>query len=116
MFRITMLLLAFLVSFVANGHHSVSAFYDYENASQLEGTLMNVDWVNPHIRFTLETVDDSGAPEVWAVESGSVNMLERQGVGRGDVTVGDRIRISGHLGRNGTRRLELDRESLEILS
>ncbi len=43
MFRITMLLLAFLVSFVANGHHSVSAFYDYENASQLEGALTNVD-------------------------------------------------------------------------
>jgi len=31
------------------------------------------------------------------------------------IEVGDNIRVSGQLGRNGIRRLNLDRDSLQIL-
>ena len=46
-----------LASFAAYGHHSISAFYDYETPTQLEGMVTAIDWVNPHVRFTLETLD-----------------------------------------------------------
>ena len=101
--RLRFLLGALLTSFAANGHHSVSAFYDYENPSQLEGIVTNIDWVNPHVRLTLETLDDNNVREVWALESGSVNMLERQGVTRGVVTVGDRITVAGYASRYGRK-------------
>jgi len=94
---------ALLVSCAAHGHHSISAFYDYETPTQLEGTVTAIDWVNPHVRFTLETLDGTGEPELWALESGSVNMLERQGVARSVVAVGDRITVAGYVSRHGRK-------------
>ena len=36
---------ALLASGAAYGHHSISAFYDYETPTQLEGTVTAVSWV-----------------------------------------------------------------------
>lgn len=103
--RLCILSGALLTSFAANGHHSISAFYDYETPNELVGTVTNIDWVNPHVRLTLETVSDNNTPEVWALESGSVNMLERQGVARGVVAVGDRITVAGYVSRYGRKEM-----------
>ena len=64
----------------------------------------------------MEIVNDDGVTELWDIESSDLSNMVSSGWTRETVEVGDRIRISGHLGRNGTRRLELDRESLDILS
>ena len=93
------------MSWAASAHHSVSAFYDNDTISQLTGTIGSVDWINPHVRFTLEVLNDDNEREVWALESGSVNMLERHGVGRDKLAVGNRVTVVGHLSRYGRKEM-----------
>jgi len=92
-----------LVSLATSAHHSIGAFYDYDNPRELEGTITDIRWINPHVRFTLETVNDNGDIESWQLELGSVNMLERQGVLRSVVEIGDRIAVAGYASRHGRK-------------
>lgn len=91
---IAILLGGLLMTYAAGAHHSVAAFYDSDTASELSGTITSIDWINPHVRFTLET-----GGEIWALESGSVNMLERHDVGRGELAVGNEVTVVGHFSK-----------------
>lgn len=90
-----------LTSSGAYAHHSVGVFYESESSSELSGTVTSVNWINPHIRFTLESVSDDNATEAWTVESGSVNMLERNGIRRDQIKVGAEITVVGRPSRLG---------------
>jgi hypothetical protein len=79
----------------AVAHHS-TAFYAQETI-ELEGELVRVDWVNPHVRLVLETIEPGGAEKRWQMESSSISTLERRGVTRELFRVGDRIRVAGHV-------------------
>ena len=101
---------------VAQGHHAISATYDEDSRGTIEGVVVEVFWANPHVHYYMEVVNDQGATELWDVETGNLIGLARTGWTQDTIEVGDHIRISGQLGRNGTKRLNLDRDSLEILS
>jgi hypothetical protein len=100
----------------AAAHHAISANYDEGSFGTIEGVVVEVFWANPHVHYYLEVVDNDGATELWDVETGNLIGLGRAGWTKETIEVGDHIRISGQLGRNGTKRLNLDRESLEILN
>ena len=110
-----MLGIAGLSANLAQGHHALSANYDIDRIGTIEGVVVEVFWANPHIHYYMEIVNDDGVTELWDIESSNLSNMVRSGWTRETVEVGDRIHISGRLGRNGTRRLELDRESLDIL-
>ena len=103
MIRISIFLGVLLASVAANGHHSVAAFYDYENPSELHGTVTSIRWINPHVRFTVETQVDETESEIWTLETGSINMLQRQGVNPGIIEVGDQITVAGYKSRHGRK-------------
>jgi len=94
-------LLITCLPFTASSHHSVRAFYDDQTTRQIQGTITSLRWINPHIRFELERVNENGQTEVWDVESGSVNFLERDGVGRDDVSIGETVTVAGYTSRHG---------------
>lgn len=75
-------------------HHSFSHFYDV--FTQMEGTLIEVKWKNPHVSFMVETVDVNGEAKLWEMETGTIYMIGRAGVTRDLFTEGDRIRVAGH--------------------
>ena len=112
---ITLMGIACLTSNPAQGHHALSANYDTDSVGTIEGVVVEVFWANPHIHYYLEVVNDDGATELWDIESSNLSNMVRSGWSKETVQVSDRIRVSGHLGRGGIRRLELDRESLEML-
>ena len=89
------------MSLTANAHHSFGAFYDMSEVVELEGEITSVFWRNPHIRFTLDVADESGAVATWEMEAGSVNTLERYGVGEDVIRVGANIRVWGPASRHG---------------
>lgn len=99
----------------AQAHHALAANYDVDKIGTIEGVVVEVFWANPHIHYYMEVENDNGQTELWDIESSNLASMLRSGWSKNTVQVGDRIRISGHLGRNGSRRLELDRESLEKL-
>ena len=105
MIRISNFFGVLLTSVAANGHHSVGAFYDYENPSELYGTVTSIRWINPHVRFTVETQIDENELEIWTMETGSINMLQRQGVNPGIIEVGDQITVAGYKSRHGLKEM-----------
>ena len=100
-----------LASVAAHAHHSISAVYDGSRQQRLEAVVAEFQFVNPH-PFVIVTVDANGAEESWRLEMD--NRSELQGVGMSAETLkpGDRVVVTGSLGRNEPRTLyirQLDR-------
>ena len=112
---LTLISVASLGSGPARAHHALSANYDTETVGTIEGVVVEVFWANPHIHYYMEVANADGMTELWDIESSNLGSMISSGWTKDTVKTGDRIRISGHLGRGGTRRLELDKDSLEIL-
>ena len=100
-----------LASVAAHAHHSISAVYDGSRQQRLEAVVAEFQFVNPH-PFVIVTVDANGAEESWRLEMD--NRGELQGVGMSAETLkpGDRVVVTGSVGRNEPRTLyirQLDR-------
>ncbi len=95
----------FFVPFTAFGHHSIGATFDSDNTIELEGEITRVLWRNPHVRFTISAVDESGQEVLWEVESQSVSTLRRKNVTNVLVAVGDRVRVAGNPSRRSVNEI-----------
>jgi hypothetical protein len=79
----------------ATAHHSRSHFSD--EISVIEGTLVAVHWVNPHVGFTVDIPTDAGEVERWRIEGVSnLGGMRRDGVPAERFTIGERIRFAGN--------------------
>lgn len=87
--------------FAALAHHSFGAFYEMGEGIEVEGEITSVFWRNPHIRFTMDVTNDDRSVSTWDMEAGSVNTLERHGVGQDVITVGTNLRAWGPASRHG---------------
>jgi hypothetical protein len=58
-------------------HHSASMFDD-EKVVELNGTIKEVQWTNPHVWIQV-IVDTNGQKTDWSIEGGSPNTLSRNG-------------------------------------
>ena len=58
-------------------HHS-AAMFDDEKVVELNGTIKEVQWTNPHIWIQV-IVDNNGQKTDWSIEGGSPNTLSRNG-------------------------------------
>ena len=104
-----------LVSPTVVGHHAYNANYIEERGS-VEGTVVEVFWGNPHVHYYLEVLQDDGVTRVWDVESENLGVMARAGWTSETLEIGDLVRVSGRLGREGRSKLALDLESVEFLN
>lgn len=100
-----------LASLAAQAHHSIAAVYDSTREQRLEGVVAEFQFVNPH-PFVIVTVHAEGAEASWRLEMD--NRYELAQVGMTDKTLrpGDRVVVTGSLGRIEPRTLyirQLDR-------
>ncbi len=102
---ITVTLAFSIVSWPALGHHSVVAFYDVNRTTEIEGTVTEIFWRNPHTGFTIEVVNSEGVVEEWVTEGSPTSALVRRGFTRDAVKVGDRVRYTGRASRRGERMI-----------
>jgi hypothetical protein len=54
---------ALLLGFVpcpADGHHSVSAWFDRNGRQEIEGVVTEIRWENPHVRFFMRAPTSNG--------------------------------------------------------
>ena len=58
-------------------HHS-GAMFDDEKVLELNGTIKEMQWANPHIWIQV-LVDANGQKTEWSIEGGSPNSLSRNG-------------------------------------
>ena len=83
----------------ATAHHGYGE-YDRSQLVALEGTLMRVQWANPHVLLMLQT--DRGE---YTVEWGSVVQLVRQGIKPVPVRAGDHLIITGSVNKNPEKKI-----------
>ncbi len=98
-YRVSAFLGVLLLPFTAFGHHSFAATFASDVITELEGEIIAVRWRNPHVGFTLKTVDDSGAEILWSMESHSLSIMRRMGLATAFIDVGDKVKVAGNIGR-----------------
>ena len=91
---------ALLVTASAYAHHSFTATYDENSEIQIEGTLVQFMFRNPHAWVHVMAPDEDGNMVRWGVEWGGAGQLSGQGVTRESLKAGDHVIITGNPGRN----------------
>ena len=86
-------LFAVFLALPAWAHHSHGAYVAGPNATHLEGTVKEVQLINPHSFIYLEVKNDKGETAMWALEATGPGGIERAGVKKGDVRAGDTIKV-----------------------
>lgn len=90
------------VSTPAIAHHSFAAEYDSAQPVKLTGTLTRVEWTNPHIWFYLDVKDDKGVVTTWGFSGGPPGVLQRRGIPKSVLKIGERIVVEGFRARDGS--------------
>ena len=85
----------------AAAHHS-TAIYDSENPIELSGTVVEWQFVNPHVFIVLEVTDAAtGQKKVWNLEGGNTAGLFRRGWTPNTLKPGDKILLTVRPLRSG---------------
>ena len=85
-------------------HHAFSAEFDADAPIHLEGTVVKMEWINPHAWVHVEITADSGAKEVWMVEGGTPNTLLRRGFTKNSLLPGTEIIVDGYQAKDGSNK------------
>jgi hypothetical protein len=83
-------------------HHSFAAEFDSTKPLNMKGTLLKLDWVNPHSWVHFEVTLPNGQKQVWRGETPSPNQLVRMGWAKSTIQPGDEILVSGFAAKDGT--------------
>ena len=62
----------------ATAHHSNSLYFDMSKAITLEGEVLRVEWINPHVLLFLQSQNEKGESETWILHGSSLGNALRQ--------------------------------------
>ncbi len=82
-------------------HHS-HANYESVASTQLEGTVKELRWTNPHTWIYLEVMDQ-GKPALWVLEGGSPAGVQRRGWKKEDVSPGETLKVKCNPLKDGSK-------------
>ncbi len=72
--------IALAMGTAADAHHAVNAQFDVTKSVVIKGTLVKVDWQNPHAWFWFDVTKADGTVERWGTETVGPNGLRRIGL------------------------------------
>ena len=93
-------------------HHAFAAEFDVNKVMQLEGTVVKMEWVNPHAWLTISVVNKEGKAEEWALEFGPPNLLFRKGYRRNTFLPDMKVKVVGFGSADGQRVVNVDTVTL----
>jgi Family of unknown function (DUF6152) len=85
-------------------HHSFSAEFDTNKKVTLEGTVVKLEWVNPHSWLDIDVSKPDGTVEHWRLEGGSPGVLLRLGWNRNSLPPGTKIKVTAFQAKDGEFR------------
>ena len=88
--------------FSIQAHHSIVGAFDTAVEFQLQGSITEVEWFNPHIWLYMDVTSESGEVENWQCEMGSPNQLIRLGWAKEDLPIGTVIIARANPARDGS--------------
>lgn len=83
-------------------HHAFAAEYDRTKPVKVEGKVSKVEWMNPHIWFYVDVKDANGKVTTWGFSGGPPGMLQRRGITKDVLKVGDTIKVDGFRAKDGS--------------
>jgi len=87
-----------------SAHHSFAAEFDANQPVQLKGTVVKVEWINPHTWIHLDVKKNDGSTERWMIEGGTPNTLLRRGLTKNSLPEGTELVVDGYKAKNGSNR------------
>jgi Family of unknown function (DUF6152) len=93
---------AMLAASSAFAHHSF-AMFDQSKSVNLQGTVKDFRWSNPHVFIQLLVKTEGGGEEEWSIEMTSPEHLARVGWRPGTLKPGDNVTLVIHPMRDGTQ-------------
>ncbi len=84
-------------------HHAFGAEFDPNLPVLLKGSIVRLEWINPHTWIHVEITKD-GKKEVWMVEGGTPNSLLRRGLKRDSLKIGQAVVVDGYQAKDRSNR------------
>jgi len=85
-------------------HHAFAAEFDAKKPMKPRGTVVKMEWINPHSWIHIDVKKPDGKVERWMIEGGPPNALYRRGFTKDSLPVGTDILVEGFQAKDGTRR------------
>jgi hypothetical protein len=85
-------------------HHAVAAQYDMDKAGEWTGTLMKMEFINPHSMLHLNVSGPDGKVTEWVFQTTNAGTLRTKGLARtgpGSLEIGNKYTVKGFPARNG---------------
>ncbi len=98
-----------LLAAVAEAHHSFAAEFLGDQTLTIEGTVSEIWFKNPHVRYYIDGESTDGTTETWDVRTSNPTILVRRGWSRDTISEGDHVTVEGFLGKDGRKLLSLIR-------
>jgi hypothetical protein len=94
--------LVVLLAPALHAHHSFAAEYDGSKPVKVSGVVTRVEWTNPHIWFYVDVKDEQGRITNWGFSGGPPGVLQRRGISRSALKIGDTVVVEGFRARDGS--------------
>jgi hypothetical protein len=85
-------------------HHSFAAEFDAAQPITLNGTVTQMEWINPHAWIHIAVKKADGTVENWEVETGNPSALVRRGFTKSSLPPGTEIIVQGFRAKDGGMR------------
>src|SRR5689334_25075109 len=93
---------AALASLPALGHHSEAAEFDPSKPVKVTGTIVKVEWLNPHVWFYVDVKDEQGKVTTWGFSAAPPGALMRRGITKDALVIGAVVNVEGSRARDGS--------------
>ena len=84
-----------VISAAAYAHHSSDPHFDHDNPMTIEGTVTDMQFVNPHGYIYFDVTTDSGEVVPWRCELSAATSLSRRGWSDQTMLPGQHIVVNG---------------------
>ncbi len=105
----TLLLAVVLPAPWGHAHHAAGAVYDRNQIHTIEGTVVSLELVNPHVRLFIDVTTGGGEVERWTVEGPGKLSLGRRGWTDDMFETGEAITAVGSPAASGANGMWLQR-------
>jgi len=90
------------VTVPAFAHHSETAEFNPDAPVKVTGTIVRVEWLNPHVWFYVDVKDDKSNVTTWGFEGAPPGNLMRRGITKDVLKIGSVVNVTGVRARDGS--------------
>jgi hypothetical protein len=93
----------------SRAHHSIASVYDSSRQATITGTVVRIEFINPHPLVTIQVDAPGGKTDEWTLEMDNRSELASIGMTADTLRPGDHIVVAGSLARTQPNSLYIRR-------